>query len=457
MSSTASTSTNIETAFRERFAQSAELAVRGKQVFPDGVTHDGRHLKPFPIYVEHASGSKKYSVEGHEIVDFWSGHGALLLGHCHPAMVEAVQAQVARGTHFGACHELELQWGEWVQKLVPSAGHVRFTSSGTEATLMALRLARIATGRSKVLKFAGHFHGWHDQLIPGADSPPADGDYRMPGITTAVNDDLVIVPPNDLDVLAAALDEHQPACVILEGTGGRWGVVPIRGEFLRGVRRLTEERGILMICDEVITGFRVHPGGSQGHYGFVPDMTTMAKILAGGLPGGALAGRSDLMELLAFENPAGKKMKHPGTFNANPLSAAAGCAALELVSTGEPCRIATERATVMRRRLNELFAAEGVPWAAYGDFSLLKICPHYDGPRSQADDFVPFDGDLLQLDRPIDSGLSHAFRCAMLLHGVDVMGWGAILNAAHSDDDIDRAVDAFAGTIGMLREDGFLA
>src|SRR5262249_44447206 len=177
-------------------------------------------------------------------------------------------------------------------------------------------------------------------LIPAADPPYGTGDYSMPGITDGVLGDLVVVPPNDLAALERAIDEHQPACVILEATGGHWGLVPMRGEFLHGLRALTARKNVILIFDEVITGFRVAPGGSQGHYEITPDLTTMAKILAGGLPGGCLAGRSDLMSALEVENRWGKKMKHPGTYNGNPLSAAAGVAAPDVVATGGPCRLA---------------------------------------------------------------------------------------------------------------------
>jgi len=447
-------SQNIEAAYREKFPDSAKLYERAVTLFPSGVTHDGRYLQPFPIYVERSEGSKKYTVEGHEIVDFWSGHGSLLLGHGHPAVVEAVQQQAPRGTHWAACHELEIIWGEWVRKLVPSCEMVRFTNSGTEATLMGLRVARIVTGRTKVLKFAGHFHGWHDQLIPAADPPHETAEYPTPGIPSGVSDDLVIVPPNDLDAVAQAIDEHQPSCVILEPTGGRWGVVPMREEFLLGLRALTAERGVLLFSDEVITGFRVSPGGAQGHYGFTPDLTSMAKILAGGLPGGCLGGRADLMKAIAFDNDYGMKMKHPGTFNANPLSAVAGTAALEVVSTGEPCRRANETGVKIRAALNEMFARKSAKWIAYGDFSGVKIHSSYDGPRPTDDDFIPYDNQLEQVDRKWDGQLTHAFRCGLLLNGIDWMGWHGMISAAHDDNDIDRVVHAFSDTIDRLRTDG---
>jgi glutamate-1-semialdehyde 2,1-aminomutase len=450
-------SPSLTAAYREKFPASAKLYERGKRVFPNGVTHDGRYLQPFPVYVEHALGSKKYDPDGNEIIDYWMGHGSLLLGHSHPAVVEAVQSQAGRATHPGACHELEIEWAECVQRLIPSVERMRFVNSGTEATLMALRICRIVSGKRKVLKFAGHFHGWHDLLIPAADPPYNTGDYGMPGITGGVLGDLVVVPPNDLAALERAIDEQDPACVILEGTGGHWGLVPMRGEFLRGVREVTVRKGVILIFDEVITGFRVAPGGSQEHYKIHPDMTTMAKILAGGLPGGCLGGRADLMAALEFDNRYGKKMKHPGTYNGNPLSAAAGVAALEVVATGEPCRVANDMGLKLRTGLNELFERKEVNWIAYGEFSGATIVPNYEGPRPRSDDFIPYNNALEKLDIKIDQKLTHAFRAALLLGGVDFFGWRAMLSGAHSPSDIGRTIVAVSEAIDLLRGESLIS
>jgi len=376
----------------------------------------------------------------------------LLLGHCHPAVVEAVQRQAGRATHPGACHDLEIEWGQWVQKLVPSAERVRFTASGTEATLMALRLARIFTGKPKVLKFAGHFHGWHDFVIPAAD-PPYDG-AAVPGVSSEVMADTVVVPPNDPAAVERALtSDPQIGCVILEPTGGHFGGVPIRGDFLKTLRELTTKHRRLLIFDEVITGFRVHPKGAQGHYGVTPDLTTLAKVLAGGLPGGCLAGRADVLAFLEFR-PGKLKMKHPGTFNANPLSAAAGIATLKIVATGEACQNANRFGKLIRQKLNEMLAERDFNWVCYGEFSGFKLLPKYQGPRPTGDDFVPYGGNVDKLDGVKDKRLLHAFRCGMLLHGVDIPGFAAWISATHSDADADKTVAAVAGTIKMLQEDG---
>ncbi len=440
--------------YEEAFPASRRLFEQARGIFPAGVTHDLRHLEPFPIYVERALGSHKWDVDGHELIDYWSGHGALLLGHSHPAVVAAVREQVGRATHPGACHELEIEWGRWVQRLVPSAERVHFTASGTEATLMALRLARVHTGRPRILKFLGHFHGWSDAVVPGADPPYDDG--PVPGVARAVAAGTVVVPPNDLAAVERALQSDPDiGGIILEPTGGHWGLVPIGGEFLRGLRDLATRFGVLLIFDEVITGFRVSPGGAQGYYGVTPDLTALAKVLAGGLPGGCVAGRADVLAALEFR-PGKPKMRHPGTFNANPLSAAAGVAALQLVAEGQPCRQASEAARLLRQRLNQLFADRGWDWVAYGEFSMVRLLPRYSGPRPQTDEFVPYGGVFDRLDGPRDVRLVHAFRRGMLLHGVDLPGLGGMTTAAHTADDVERTVVAVGQTLEGLRGEGMI-
>ncbi|HIE30380.1 TPA: aminotransferase class III-fold pyridoxal phosphate-dependent enzyme, partial [Candidatus Poribacteria bacterium] len=306
--------------YENAFPNSRKLYQKASTLFPNGVTHDGRYLQPYPIYVERAKGSKKWDVDGREYIDYWSGHGALLLGHGREEVVKAVTEQVALGTHLGACHRKEVEWAELVIDMVPSAEKVRFTSSGTEATLMAIRLSRTFTGKNKLLKFAGHFHGWHDQVILGA-NPPYE--TPPPGIIKEVVDTTVIRPPNDIEAVEKTLQtDNDIAGVIIEPTGGGFGTIPTGGEFLKQLREVTSRYSVILIFDEVISGFRVAPGGAQEYYNVTPDLTTLAKILAGGLPGGAVAGRNDIMELLENrkdpEWKSNKKMPHPGTFNANP-------------------------------------------------------------------------------------------------------------------------------------------
>ena len=445
--------------FVEEFAGSRRRFEEAKKVFPDGVTHDLRSLDPFPVYIDRQKGSRKWDVDGHEFVDYWSGHGSMILGHSHPDVVAAVQKQMERSTHAGGCHEGEIEWGKWVQKLVPTAEKVRFVGSGTEATLMAIRLARMYTGRSKMLKFVGHFHGWHDAVMPGAYAP-----YDMaavPGIPLDVVGHTVVLPPNNLELLEKTLaSDRDIAVVILEPTGGHWGAVPIRGAFLKALRELTTKYGQLLIFDEVITGFRVSPGGAQEFYGIKPDMTTMAKIVAGGLPGGCLAGRADVMDQIC-QRPGKPKMKHPGTFNANPLSAAAGVTTLKHIATGEPCRKANAMGRLLRNRLNAMFTEQGWPWIAYIDFSMFRMLPNYHGPRPKPatadnDGFIPYDGELDKLDGPRDAKLGQAFRRGMLLNGVDIPGLGGWLTAAHTEADVEPTVVAVAKSLEELKVEGVL-
>lgn len=435
--------------YTKTFAWSRALFEQAKQIFPNGVTHEMRTMEPFPVCIDRALGAHKWTVEGHELIDYWAGHGALLLGHCPHDVTEAVRRQAGRLTHAGGNHELEIEWGRLVQQLVPSAERVRFTASGTESTLMALRLMRMATGRPKILKFVGHFHGWHDALMPGA-YQPYDGS-PVPGITAEVNAETVVLPPNKPEAVDQALiHDPQIGGVILEPTGGHWGVVPVRGEFLEALRELTTKYERLLIFDEVITGFRVSPGGAQAHFGVTPDLTTLAKILAGGLPGGAVAGRADL--LAAIETRPGKpKMRHPGTFNANPLSAAAGVAALNRVATGKPTAHANRIATLLRRRLNEAFTERDFPWCAYGDFSLVHMLPDYRGPRPAGDEFIPHDGSIEKLETPAKQKLRFSFRQAMLLNGVDLSGFGMFITCEHTEADVEKTVAAVGESIEMLR------
>jgi glutamate-1-semialdehyde 2,1-aminomutase len=443
--------------YAAEFAGSRRRFEEAKGIFPDGVTHDLRSLEPFPVYIDRQKGSHKWDVDGHEFVDYWSGHGAMLLGHCHPNVVAAVRRQVEKSTHTGGCHEGEIEWGRWVQKLVPSADRVRFVGSGTEATLMAIRLARMYTGRPKLLKFAGHFHGWHDAVMAAAYAP-YDGS-SVPGIPSDVSENTVVIQPNDLQMLERTLTTNlEIAAVILEPTGGHWGAVPIRGPFLKALRELTTKHGQLLIFDEVITGFRVAPGGAQGYYSIKPDLTTLAKIVAGGLPGGCLAGRADVMEQIA-QRPGKPKMRHPGTFNANPLSAAAGIETLKLVATGEPCQKANAMGRLLRNRLNEMFADQNWPWIAYNDFSMFRLLSNYRGPRppkslTDDDNFIPYDGDIDKLDGPRDAKLAQAFRRAMLLNGVDIPGLGGWLTAAHSEADVERTMTAVSTTLEALKMEG---
>ncbi|MGC2203108.1 MAG: aminotransferase class III-fold pyridoxal phosphate-dependent enzyme, partial [Stellaceae bacterium] len=275
MPDTLTTNSPIIAAYRAATPGSAAASEKASRLFPSGVTHDSRYIEPYGVYIARAQGPRKWDVDGNCYVDYFGGHGALLLGHCHPKIVEAVKRQIDRGTHFGASHETEIAWAEWVLKLVPSAERVRFTSSGTEATLMAVRLARAFTGKSKLIRFKHHFHGWHDHMTSGYASH-FDGS-PTPGVLSGVAGGLLLAEQNDAAGLARLLEENDDvAAAIIEPTGAHGAQLPIDPPFLNALRELTRQLGVVLIFDEVVTGFRVSPGGAQARYGIRPDLTTLA-------------------------------------------------------------------------------------------------------------------------------------------------------------------------------------
>ncbi|MGI9523374.1 MAG: aspartate aminotransferase family protein [Hyphomicrobiaceae bacterium] len=449
------TNSQIVAAYCEKTRRSRELAQRASQVFPSGITHDSRRQLPYAIYVERADGARKWDVDGNEYVDYYGGHGALILGHGRPEVVAAVQEQAARGTHFGACHEQEVRWGSLVQDMVPSAERIRFTSSGTEANLMALRLARAFTGRSRIVRLKRHFHGWHDHAAFGVTSH-FDG-TPTPGVLAEIASSTVLAPPDDTAQLLQIIESYDDiAAVILEPTGASWGQCPIAPSLLHLLRDITSRRGIILIFDEVVTGFRVSRGGAQAHYGVIPDLTSLAKILAGGLPGGAVCGRADILKLLDFDTAAAKgfeKIGHQGTYNANPLSAAAGIAALEIIRDEEACTIATTQAEKLRRMCNDVMVEENIQWACYGGFSgfYFFLNPRNNSIEPNAFDPLALGDDALAEKSP----LADKFRLAMLIHGVDIAGKpGGSVSAAHTDDDLILTAAALRATIRSLRNEG---
>jgi glutamate-1-semialdehyde 2,1-aminomutase len=444
----------------ELHPKSHALAARALKVFPDGVTHDIRHASPFSLYASKATGSRKVDVDGHELIDYVMGHGALLLGHGNEQIRKAVSQQLERGTHYGASHEAEVRWGELVQQLVPSAERVRFTSSGTEATMMALRLARAFTGKEKVLRLNEHFHGWNDSVTG---QPEREGTLpTSPGVPRGALDGSIVIPQGDIDMLERTLrdDESQLAAMILEPTGAHWGTDPISLNYVRTARELTSRYGIVLIFDEVITGFRVAPGGAQQAYGITPDMTTMAKIIAGGLPGGCVAGAADILDQIAMgpagtrRDPVRQRIAHPGTFNANPLSAAAGSTCLELIADGSHQARASETAAELARALNKVLREESVSGCVYGYASMLHI--------SLAPNAAPPDGyswgdagpPSPVVQTPGDCG--RLLQLAMINEGVHLMGDGMMVSSAHTKADITATAAAFRASVRALRDEGVL-
>lgn len=446
----------IEAEFRRRTPQSAELARAAREVFPSGLTHDSRHLTPYPIYVDRATGSRKWDVDGNEYVDYMGGHGSLLLGHNHPRVVAAIAAQATRGEHYGAAHELELRWAQLVQRLIPSAEQVRFTSSGTEATLLAMRLARAYSGRSRILRFAGHFHGWHDHVAFGIKAPWNTS--PSPGVVDGIASEIDLVTAGEVAAVEEVLAREQTAAVMLEPTGASWGQIPTTPEFLATLRRLTTKYSTVLLFDEVISGFRCTPGGAQAFYGITPDLTTLAKILAGGLPGGAVVGRREIMEWLAFPTSGdtrNSKIPHHGTHNAHLLSAAAGIAALETIVETNACERANEYAATLREQLAAVTQEEKLDWVVYGSFSGFHIFTNPEHRAITAEEIMSGRYDHRVLQAPERTGLRNKLRLAMLLSGIDIFSWpGGPTSAVHTPADLTHTVQAFRESIARLRAEG---
>jgi glutamate-1-semialdehyde 2,1-aminomutase len=443
--------------YQRRTTRSRALAEEAQSAFPGGIVHDARYFRPYPIYIERAEGSRKWDVDGNEYVDYVGGHGALLLGHAHPAMEKAVREQAGRGTHYGACHELELRWAQLVQRLIPSAELVRFTGSGTEATMLAFRLARAFTGKSRIVRFNTHFHGWQDHAAFGVASHH-DG-TPSPGVLQELSDNITLCPPGDIEVMSRLLSENEDvAAVILEPTGATWGQIPLAPAFLHQLRELTQQHGVLLLFDEVVTGFRVAPGGAQAEFGITPDLTMLAKVLAGGLPGGAIVGRRDIMELLdldACQEQGREKISHHGTYNANPLSAAAGIATLQIVAETDACQRASGYAARLRTELQQVISSAGLDWRVYGSFSGFHIYTNPDHEAVSSEDLDSGHFDYRKIKAASRSPVVGKLRIGLLVHGIDIFAWpGGSPSAVHTDADLEQTVDAFERTIRAMKGEG---
>jgi len=408
---------------------------RAKRVIPGGVNSPVRAFKGVggsPVFVRDAAGPRFTDLDGNTYIDCVMSWGPLILGHAHRAVVEAVQQAAARGTSYGAPTEAESELAELVVAMVPSVEKVRFCSSGTEATMSALRLARGFTGRAKVVKFAGCYHGHSDSFLISAGSGALTmGTPDSPGITEGTARDTIVLPYNDLAALQAAF-EAQPesiACVIVEPYVGNMGLVLPRAGYLAGLRALCTQFGALLIFDEVMTGFRVGPGGVQEREGVLPDLTTLGKVIGGGLPVGAFGGRADIMEQLS---PLGA-IYQAGTLSGNPLAMAAGRVTLQALR--EPGMYERLEAAGARftAGMAEVFERHGIPHQSAYRGSMV-------GSFFTAESVVD-----LASAKTADTAFYAKFFHAMLDRGVYLAPSqfeAGFLSVAHDDPTIDAIVAA---------------
>ncbi len=319
-------------------SKSAAAFARAKTLMPGGVNSPARAFGGVggePIFFERADGAYLYDIDGNRYLDYIGSWGPMILGHNHPKVLDAIQQAAARGTSFGAPTEAESELAELIIEAVPSVEKVRLVNSGTEATMSALRLARGFTGRDVVIKFAGNYHGHVDSLLVAAGSAAATlGVPNSPGVTAGTTRDTLVLDYNDVTGLQQAFNEHGPriAAVIFEPVVGNMGCVIPTAEFLRALVGQSRQYGALLICDEVMTGFRVAYGGAQSLWNITPDLSTFGKIVGGGLPVGAYGGRAEIMDHIL---PAGKVFQ-AGTLSGNPLATAAGIATLKLLRDESP-------------------------------------------------------------------------------------------------------------------------
>jgi glutamate-1-semialdehyde 2,1-aminomutase len=439
----------------QRFAQktpnSRAFAERARQVMPGGVSTDVRLVDPYLIATDHAQGSRKWDLDGNEYVDYACGHGALLFGHADKALIEAVSTQVARGTHFATSDQSELRWAEAIQWLMPSCERVRLTSSGTEATLLAMRLARAHTRRRKILRFNGHYHGWHDH----AQLP----DPAPPGILPAIFENLAFCEQGKIDQVEHALEAGDVAAVILEPGGALCGKTPLAPAFLHQLRERTRAHRALLIFDEMVTGFRVSPGGMQGLTGVRPDLTTLGKIAAGGLPGGALGGSQEVMATMDTRendpqwNLTGR-VRHQGTFNGNPLSAVAGLSVLSRIISSEAIGRANAHMTKLRARFNEVLKEERMPWVVYGNHSFFHLFPNPSGRSVSPEELNAGACSPTELLTPITNDFKNRLRVGLNLFGVDLTTpCFGFASAAHTEADIDASGEAMRQLARLWKQD----
>lgn len=424
---------------------SRDLYATARKYIAGGVSSDARRTSGVPLYVERAAGSRLWDVDGNEYVDYVLGQGPALLGHCPPEVVEAVSAQVARGIVYSAQHAAEVRVAERLCAMIPSAERVRFNTVGSEAAHAAWRLARGHTGRRKILKFEGHYHGWLDPVLysvhPAVDlAGPADAPVPVSGTAGQPEAaDLVIAPWNDLATLTRIMEAHagQIAAVVCEPVLCNTGAIAPEPGYLEAVRELCDRHGSLLIFDEIITGFRLAPGGAQEYLGVTPDLSVFGKAMAGGMQVSALAGRAFVMDSIS-----GGKVAHAGTFNSQPVGIAAAEATLRILDERREEVYGTlyARGRALMEGIREVAEKAGVPLLVDGPGPVFQTY-FTDAPAVR--DYR----DFARTDRA-RMALLHA---ALLERGVNMVPRGLwFLSTAHTEADLAFTVEAFDGALRSL-------
>lgn len=422
-----------ESAYAKRTPLSHAIFQKAEKFQPAGVSYSNRYFLPYPFFVREARGAKLIDVDGNEYTDYWMTHFAMILGHAHPSVLEAIKSQAEKGWHYGFEHELEIAHAEAIGRHVPSAEMVRYASSGSEANLFAVRLARTFTGRNRIAKFEGCWHGAYDPIHiavrPPFDEPPSGG------ITRGSQLDTVVAPYNDLEGFLERTKKEELACVVMEPVLGAAGMIPAESDFLAGIREYCDRTGALLIFDEVITGFRMGLGGAQGYYNVKPDVTVMGKIIGGGLPIGAVCGRREIMERMDHTKYTGSKYAyHGGTFAGNALTLSAGLATIDVLVRTPVYEYIDKLGAKARNELNRVFRENGFPAQAVGIGSLLSIKTTSKTPIKDARILAETDHDKSRrlFSQLLDDGI--AILTPERLHGA--------ISFAHTESDIQNLVSS---------------
>ncbi len=426
--------------YRQKTKKSESLFKRAREVMPGGVSHNIHYFPPYPFFVKKAKGSKVWDVDGNEYVDLWMGNYTHILGHHSEIIVRAIEAQLKEGIHWGILFEKQVEWAELIRELNPCAEMVRFCCSGTEATMYAVRLARAFTGKNTILKIAGGWHGANSDLSRGI-KMPYEREESL-GLLPELQQYTKVIPLNDLSSSLDVIHQNKDdlAGVILEPVVGEGGFIPATMEYLKMLQSETERLGILLIFDEVISGFRVALGGFQERFHINPDLTTLGKIIGGGLPVGALVGKKEILEKTSPEKKGNKWEKimiGGGTFSSHPLTAAAGLSMLRYLKDhkDEIYPALEKKGAKVRKGVQEALDREGVNAVVTGIGSLFQThFPHQKGVILDSPHSIHQLTDIEK--REVE------FRIRMLNHGVHVMHGGGGLSIAHSDEDIEKIIKA---------------
>lgn len=424
---------------RKLYERTLGVLIEGSSSSSRGPVNFGKH----PIFMERGRGSRIYDVDGNEYIDWMMAFGALPLGHAHPEVVQAITEAASTGAHFATATPIELEVAEMIQKIVPNAERVRFANTGTEAVMAAIRLARGVTGRSKILKFEGHYHGWHDDLLVSSNVlPPAalglrTDPVKIPdssGLNRTALDDTIVVPWNDLALLEHAVENYrgQIAAIITEGVMANMGVIPPADGYLQGLQKLARANGIIIILDETVTGFRIAPGGCQEHYELSPDLVTFGKALGSGLPVAALVGRAEIMDALQWGG-----VLHYGTHNGSRIGMFAARANLRVLTRDNNAsfRHTWRIAEKLCAGLRELFRQQGRPAIVQNVGPMLQVM-FTDQPAIR---------DYREFCQHVDRAAFQKFVLSLFPLGVYASpsaGLHSIVTLAHTDEDVDRTIEA---------------